>query len=189
MAFSRGNHGSQTSHYSPPTGPLLPRDISSRFMAGPQLRTRCLTWTRGPHRSLGVKDGNTFAVMEAESGCPTHRITSATLKAPFERCFSVDLSDVQHIQLNKNKSRVTLVAAAAERHQWPCVCSEPFGLMNSPTVTSPAHWGAAGHAIHFLILTERQTAVSLKPVECFLFWHYFNSFSNLHSYEALGLFV
>lgn len=55
---------------------------------------------RGPHRSLGVKDGNTFAVKEADSGCLTHRIISAALKAPFERRFLVDLSDVQHIQLN-----------------------------------------------------------------------------------------
>ena len=67
------------------------------------------------------------------------RIIAATLKAPFEHCFLVDLSDVQHIQLNRNKSRVTLVPAAAERHQRPCVWSEPSGLMNPPTVTSPAH--------------------------------------------------
>lgn len=33
------------------------------------------------------------------------RIISAILKAPFERCFSVDLSDVQHIQLNRGTNQ------------------------------------------------------------------------------------
>lgn len=66
------------------------------------------------------------------------RIISAILKA-LERCFS-DLSDVQHIQLNRGTNQgscwsLQQLNATSDLVSGP----QTSGLMNPPTVTSPAH--------------------------------------------------
>ena len=78
-----------------------------------------------------------FAVNEAECSCLICRIILATLKGPFECYFLVNLSDVRHNQLNGETNSWLLwqLSAYIDLGVW----SEHSGLMNSPTVFSPAY--------------------------------------------------
>lgn len=137
-----------------------------------------------------------FAVNEAEHSRLICRIISATLKGPFECYVLVNLSDVQHIQLN------------GETSQGPKAVGCCGSLVRTLTLLSGQnmqvswiHWlflvlpiedlspmNAFGHAICLLTQAERQTAVSLKPVKCFLFPVLIWFFLKLHTCHALGLF-
>ena len=147
-------------------------DTVSKFTASPQVRVPCLTWTRDPQITAGVGGEwwkQTFAVNEAESSCLTCRIIWATLKAPFECYFSVNLSDGTAYPAKwRNKSRA--------KSSWsPLWLSSSADLVSGETplvlpIEGLQPLNASDHAIRLLTPAERQTAVSLKPVECFLLW-------------------
>lgn len=104
---------------------------------------------------------------EAESSL-TCRIISATLKAPFERYFSANLPDgTAHPAKWRSKSR----AESSRSLRWLNASADLVSGENPLVLPvedlQPLH--ASDHAIHLLTPAERQTAVSLKPVECFLF--------------------